>query len=80
MAMNIFPNREKMVKEVELCTASGMLEVLQSLCKCCVYKILDESTLVSECHKCRVRQGISEIADKGRWVQGAADLDLLGVC
>jgi hypothetical protein len=81
MSVNFYPNREKMIKEVEQCAASGMLEVLQSLCKCCVYKILDESILVSECHRCRVRQGISEIETKGiTWTQGTADLDFLGVC
>jgi len=80
MTVNFYPNREKMVKEIEQYAASGMLEVLQSLCKCCVYKILDESTLVTECHRCRVQQGISEIVNKSRWLQGAADLDFLGVC
>lgn len=80
MAVNFYPHREKMIKEVEQYAASGMLEVLQSLCKCCVYKILDESTLVSECHKCSVQQGITELKNKGRWIPGAADLEFLGVC
>ncbi len=79
MPVNFCPNREQMVKEVEECIESSKLDVLMSLCTCCVYKIFDESTLVSQCMRCSVQQGISKISGKNKWT-ASPDMEFLGVC
>jgi len=60
MAINFCPNREHMRKEVEQCSSRGRLDVLASICKCCVYQIFEESTLVSQCISCDIGQGIGK--------------------
>lgn len=79
MTVNFFPNREQMKREVDLCVASCMLDVLMGYCKCCVYKVFDENTLVSECRACSVRAGIEKILIDKQW-NAAPDLEFLGVC
>lgn len=79
MTVNFCPNREQMLKEIAECIASGKLEVLTSLCTCCVYKIFDESTLVSQCMRCGVQQGIAKISRRNKWT-ATPDMEYLGVC
>ena len=64
MAINFYPNRKQMIREVDQCVASNMLDVLVFFCKCCIYKVFDESILVSDCHGCGVREGISHLSRK----------------
>ncbi len=79
MTVNFCPNREQMVKEVAECIESSRLDVLLSLCTCCVYKIFDENTLVSQCLRCSVQHGIAKISGKKKWIP-SPDLEFLGVC
>lgn len=79
MADNFCPNRDQMLKEIAQCVTSGKLDVLLSFCNCCVYKIFDESTLVSQCLKCSVQQGITKISNRRKWT-AAPDYEFLGVC
>lgn len=77
--VNFCPNKEQMVKEIEQFVASRRLDVLVSLCTCCVNKIFDESTLVTQCLKCSVQQGIAKISKKMTWTE-IPDSEFLGVC
>jgi len=79
MAVNFFPHREQMLKEIEGCVASSKLDVLMGLCTCCVYKSYDEGPLVSQCLKCSVQQGIMKISNKIRMAD-PPDLEFLRVC
>jgi len=78
MSVNFFPNRERMLKEIERCIASSKLDMLLGLCTCCVYSSYDEGPLVSQCLKCSVQQGIMKISDK-RASSGASHLEFLRV-
>lgn len=77
--VNFCPNKEQMGKEIEQCVASSRLDVLMSLCTCCVNKIVDESALLSQCLKCSVQHGIEKISKKRTWTE-MPDLEFLGVC
>jgi hypothetical protein len=79
MTVNFCPNREQLVKEVEQCIAASKLDVLVSLCTCCVYTIFDETTLVGQCLKCSIQQGIAKLSQRGP-LPDEADLEFLGVC
>ncbi len=78
MSVNFFPNRERMLKEIERCIASSKLDMLLDLCSCCVYNSYDEGPLVSQCLKCSVQQGIMKISDK-RTTSDAPHLEFLRV-
>jgi hypothetical protein len=78
MAVNFFPHREQMLKEIEGCVASSKLDVLLGLCTCCVYKSYDEGPFVSQCLKCSVQQGIMKISNKMRMAD-APNLEFLRV-
>ena len=79
MAVNFCPNREQMLKEIEQCVVLGKLDVLQCFCNSCVYKILGESALLTQCVKCRVQQGITKISNARKWT-AVPDHEFLGVC
>jgi hypothetical protein len=79
MSINFCPNRERMLAEVETYVQNNSLEVLKSFCACCAYVVFLESTLVSECMKCRIHQGITKIANAKKWT-AIPDLEFLGVC
>jgi len=78
MSVNFFPNRKEMLKEIERCTAESKLDMLLSLCTCCLYSSYDEGPLVSQCLKCSVQQGIMKISDK-RTPSGTPHLEFLRV-
>ena len=78
--INFYPNRLQMLQEIERCTASGNLDTLLSYCNSCAYKVLSETTLVSQCLKCRIQQGITKISNaKKKWT-ATPDHEFLGVC
>lgn len=79
MAINFYPNREQLSKEVEQQVTAGNVDMLLGLCRCCIYNIFEESTIVTECLRCGIQRGLLKIADK-RKVQSVMDLDYLGVC
>ena len=64
MSINFCPSREQMTREVELCVIANRLDVLTSICACCVYAIFDDGMLVSQCLQCAVRQGMARITDR----------------
>lgn len=81
MAVNFFPNREQMIKEIEQCVVLGKLDVLQCFCNSCVYKALGcESALMTQCLKCRVQQGITRISIATKKWKAVQDHEFLGVC
>ena len=81
MAVNFRPNSDEMIKEIEQCIVLGKLDVLQCFCNSCVHKVLGcEGTPVSECLKCRVRQGIRRISNIAKKWTSVADHEFLGVC
>jgi hypothetical protein len=53
--------------------------VLLSYCKCCIYKVFDDSILVDECRMCGIRQGIKKISNNNIWTE-SPELEYLGVC
>jgi len=77
--INFYPNRIQMLQEIERCTSSSNLETLLSYCNSCAYKVLSESTLVSQCLKCRIQQGITKISNAKKWT-ATPDHEFLGVC
>jgi hypothetical protein len=79
MDFNFCPNRGHMLKETEQWTVSGTLDVLLSFCNSCVHKVLGESILMTQCLKCRVKQGIMKISNAGNCTQ-AADHESPGGC
>ncbi len=79
MAVNFCPNREQMIKEIEQCVVLGKLDVLQCFCNSCVYKVLGESALLTQCLKCRVQQGITKISNARKW-RVVPDREFQGVC
>ncbi len=79
MDFNFCPNRGHLLKETEQWTVSGTLDVLLNFCNSCVHKVLGESILMTQCLKCRVKQGIIKISDSGNCT-AAPDHDLPGEC
>jgi hypothetical protein len=79
MPVNFFPNREQMAKVIEQCVASENDEVLLCFCNSCEYKMRDENTLVTQCFKCSVQQGIMEITNANRWPL-LQDREFVGAC
>ena len=69
MSVNFCPSRDQMLQEIDRCVASSMIEVLHSLCRCCVYNIFAESTLIAECGRCHVRHGIRKISPETTLLQ-----------
>lgn len=79
MAINFYPNRERLSKEIDECVVSRKREVLMSFCRCCIYNIFDESTIVTECFKCGIQHGIVKLSNALKRTD-APDLEFLGVC
>jgi hypothetical protein len=79
MAINFYPNREQLSKEIDQCVASRNREVLLSFCRCCIYNIFEESTIVTECFKCGIQHGLSKISNVLTGTD-TPDIELLGVC
>ncbi len=79
MTINFYPNREQLSKEIDQCVASQKREVLLSFCRCCVYNIFDESTIVTECFKCGIQHGILKMTNALKETD-APDMEFLGVC
>ncbi len=79
MVDNFYPNRNQMLKEIARCIKSGKLDVLLSFCNCCVHKMFNDSTLVTQCLKCSIHQGITNMSDKTNWT-AAPDHEFLGAC
>ena len=79
MAINFYPNREQLSKEIEQSVATSSVDVLLGLCRCCVYNIFEESTIVTECLKCGIQLGILKVANK-RKNSALKDVEYLGVC
>jgi hypothetical protein len=84
MSFSFFPSRNNMIKEVDQWIVLKRVDMLMSLCNCCVYKMFD---MGHECRSCRVRRGIQRIArlrsseirrsERRERVEGE---ELLGVC
>ncbi len=79
MAINFYLNREQLSKEIDRCVASRKRDVLLSFCRCCIYNIFDESTIVTECFKCGVQHGILKMSNALQGTDTPA-IELLGVC
>ncbi len=79
MAINFYPNREQLSREIEQSVATNSVEVLLGFCRCCIYNIFEKSTIVTECLKCGVQLGIVKIANKGK-NSSVSDFEFLGVC
>jgi hypothetical protein len=74
MSVSFFPSRDNMIKEIEQWIVLQKLDMLVSLCNCCLYK-------VSECQTCKVWGGIRRIIrtqTKDR--QEVEGEEMLGVC
>ena len=77
MSLAFFPSRENMMKEVQQWIVLRKLDMLQSLCNCCVYKTFD-CTMSRDCRSCNVRAGIHTLVDDERT---AVECDeLLNIC
>jgi hypothetical protein len=79
MSISFFPNRNNLIKEVDQWIVLNKVDMLMSLCNCCLYKVFDMS---HACRSCRVKRGIQRIAkqmekDMRQPVEGE---ELLGVC
>lgn len=79
MAINFYPNREQLSKEIDRCVASRNREALLSFCRCCIYNIFEESTIVTECFKCGIQHGILKMSDALTGTD-APGIEFLGVC
>ncbi len=79
MAINFYLDREQLASEIEKWIASSNLDVMLGLCRCCVNNFYKESTLVTECIKCSIQQGIKKMSDKSEWTE-ILDVEFLGVC
>ncbi len=79
MTINFYPNREELSKEINQCVESRKLEVLLSFCRCCIYNIFDERTIVTECFKCGIQHGILKMSNALKGMD-TPDLEFLGVC
>ncbi len=79
MAINFYMNREQLTKEIEQWVKSSNLDVMLSFCRCCINSIYEESTLVTECLKCSIQQGIAQMTNN-RKRNETPDLEFLGVC
>jgi hypothetical protein len=82
MSISFFPSRSNLTKEVDQWIVLKRVDMLMSLCNCCLYKMFDTA---NECRACRVRSGISRIVarcsreplEARERVEGE---ELLGVC
>jgi len=79
MAINFYPNREQLAKEIEQGVATSSVDVLLGFCRCCIHNVFEESTIVTECLKCGVQTGLAKIANK-RKNSAIRDAEFLGVC
>ncbi len=79
MAINFYPNREQLSKEIDQCVASRNREMLLIFCRCCIYNIFEESTIVTECIKCGIQSGILKMSSALTGTD-ATDIEFLGVC
>ncbi len=79
MAINFYLNREQLVKEIEQWVASSNLDAMLGFCRCCVNSLYEESTLVNECLKCSIQQGITKMSNNRKEAY-TRDLEFLGVC
>ena len=77
MAINFYMNREQLTKEIEQWVKSSNLDVMLSFCRCCINSIYEESTLVTECLKCSIQQGIAQMTNN-RKRNETPDLEFLG--
>lgn len=82
MGISFFPSRNNMIKEVDQWIVLNKIDMLMSLCNCCLYKMFD---MAHECRSCRVRSGINRIAKQAGPVLSKSEREpegeeLLGVC
>jgi|OpeIllAssembly_1097287.scaffolds.fasta_scaffold2805154_1 hypothetical protein len=76
MTINFFPSRANMLREIDRLIASGKLDMLHSLCNCCLFRMFEPD---HECQGCKVRIGIRLIDGEIR--RDIAEEDaLLGIC
>jgi hypothetical protein len=66
MSVNCCSNREQMSLVIQQCISSGMQDVLQIFLNDCVSKIFDDSATMTQCFKCSVQHGISQITIERR--------------
>jgi hypothetical protein len=78
MALGFLPNKEGMSREIELWIAHKEVDILLSLCNCCIYKAFD-LILARECRSCAIRQGILSIVSE-RTDPVASEGALLDAC
>jgi hypothetical protein len=76
MAINFFPSRANMMQEIDRLVTLGNLDMLHSLCNCCLFRMFEPD---HECQGCKIRVGIRLI---GRDIKrDVAEEDaLLGIC
>ncbi len=80
MAINFYLDREQLAREIEKWIASSNLDLMLGLCRCCVNNLYKESsTLVTECLKCSIQQGIKKMSENIEWAE-TLDVEFLGVC
>jgi hypothetical protein len=58
MTISFFPSRANMIKEVDRLIAAGSLDVLTSLCNCCLFRVFEPD---QECRSCKVHVGIRRL-------------------
>jgi hypothetical protein len=64
MDVKFYLLKERMVNEVDKCIALGRLDTLIGFCSSCLYKVFEDSPL-SECHECKIYQGIKMLSGRG---------------
>lgn len=79
MAINFCLDREQLASEIEKWIASSNLDAMLGFCRSCVNRLCSESTLVTECLKCTIQQGIKKISNNREWTE-RQDAEFLGAC